>query len=539
MPRRPTAPAVNAYPSDHTKDSRLAAGRHRQRIVLWLLAGLASHGLALAEATTPLSASWRLTDETWELPGGETMGMVGGNVLLEVRPGLKLGVGSYGAVRGNRGGFITLGLAAEGRWPLSADWAAEAGAFVGGGGGRGGATLAGGGLMLRSHLGLSYSLQSWGHRSGRLSLGLSQVDFPSGVIRSRQPYLAYEHDFNSPVYSGWSRPRSSGEGGKAEPAATRAQSFALTARHYRIPGGVRQDNGAAQHPTMELLGAQWTSQIGQDTELRVQADGAMGGRSTGYMQILLGLGQRWAIADGTTLKVQAAAGPAGGGSVDTGGGLLLEAGVALEHALTRQLALEWGLSRLQAPSRSFKANSLDVRLVHHFELPDGRVPRSSASLSRFEHRPLRARLLQQRYQGSTADWRNRPELAVDNLGIALDHFLTEPGGDRQAFLTGQGLAAYSGQAGAYMTGLFGAGLQQGLSERWFAEVEGLVGAAGGGGLATGSGLVVQANASVGYRLSPSLSVMLSAGRMAAPNGPFKAKVAGLGLAWQFTGLTQR
>ena len=89
-----------------------------------------------------------------------------------------------------------------------------------------------------------------------------------------------------------------------------------------------------------------------------------------------------------------------------------------------------------------------------------------------------------------------------------------------------------------MTGLFGAGLQQGLGEHWFAEVEGLVGAAGGGGLATGSGLVVQANASVGYRLSPSLSLMFSAGRMAAPNGPFKAKVAGLGLAWQFTGLTR-
>ena len=529
--------AMHSNPTGPQREGRHRSGR--RSAVLLALAGLTSlFATGLSAAAEPVTASsWRLTDETWKLPGQETMGMIGGNVLLQVRPGLKLGVGSYGAVRGNRGGFITLGVAAEGRWPLNADWAAEAGAFVGGGGGRGGATLAGGGLRLRSHLGLSYSLQSWGHPSGRLGLGVSQVDFPSGVIRSRQPYLAYEHDFNSPVYSGWSRPRSSAAG-PAEPAATRAQSFALTARHYRIPSGVRKNNGASQHPTMDLLGAQWTSQVGENSEMRIQADGAMGGRSTGYMQILLGLGQRWAITNGTTVKLQAAAGPAGGGSVDTAGGLLLEAGVALEHQLTRQLALEWGLSRLQAPSRSFKASSLDIRLVHHFELPDGRVPISSASVRSFEHRPLRARLLQQRYQGSTPDWRNRPELAVDNLGIALDHFLTEPGGDRLAFLTGQGLAAYGGKAGAYMTGLFGAGLQQGLGEHWFAEVEGLVGAAGGGGLATGSGLVVQANASVGYRLSPSLSVMFSAGRMAAPNGPFKAKVAGLGLAWQFTGLTR-
>jgi hypothetical protein len=33
--------------------------------------------------------------------------------------------------------------------------------------------------------------------------------------------------------------------------------------------------------------------------------------------------------------------------------------------------------------------------------------------------------------------------------------------------------------------------------------------------------------------------MLSAGRMAAPNGPFKAQVVGLGLAWELTGLTKR
>ncbi len=95
-------------------------GRHRSRrhsAVLLALAGLTSlFATGLSAAAEPVTASsWRLTDETWKLPGQETMGMIGGNVLLQVRPGLKLGVGSYGAVRGNRGGFITLGVAAEGR----------------------------------------------------------------------------------------------------------------------------------------------------------------------------------------------------------------------------------------------------------------------------------------------------------------------------------------------------------------------------------------------------------------------------------------
>jgi len=90
-----------------------------------------------------------------------------------------------------------------------------------------------------------------------------------------------------------------------------------------------------------------------------------------------------------------------------------------------------------------------------------------------------------------------------------------------------------------MTGLFGAGVHQRLGGPWFGELEGLVGAAGGGGLATGNGLVVQANASVGYQLNPGLSVLASLGQMAAPHGDFRVRVMGLNLAWQFTGLTQK
>ena len=90
-----------------------------QRMMAWLLwrpSDSLSQGHAVqlglgaaaawAEPAPPAlsTGSWRLSDETWQLPHGETMGMTGGNVLLQVHPNLKLGVGSYGAVRGRRGG---------------------------------------------------------------------------------------------------------------------------------------------------------------------------------------------------------------------------------------------------------------------------------------------------------------------------------------------------------------------------------------------------------------------------------------------------
>ena len=90
-----------------------------------------------------------------------------------------------------------------------------------------------------------------------------------------------------------------------------------------------------------------------------------------------------------------------------------------------------------------------------------------------------------------------------------------------------------------MTGLVGAGVQVPVATDWFVEAEGLAGAAGGGGLAVGTGLVSQVNTGIGYRLSNSLSLMGSVGYMTAFDGDFKAKVLGLTMAYQFTGFTAK
>jgi hypothetical protein len=84
-----------------------------------------------------------------------------------------------------------------------------------------------------------------------------------------------------------------------------------------------------------------------------------------------------------------------------------------------------------------------------------------------------------------------------------------------------------------MTGLLGAGLHQPLSERWFVTAEVLVGAAGGGTLATGNGSVWQINGGFGYRVTKSLDLTLTAGRMQAPTGNFKANVIGVNLGYRF------
>ncbi|NOS97691.1 MAG: hypothetical protein HOP25_04385, partial [Methylotenera sp.] len=78
-----------------------------------------------------------------------------------------------------------------------------------------------------------------------------------------------------------------------------------------------------------------------------------------------------------------------------------------------------------------------------------------------------------------------------------------------------------------------------ITDNWFVEGEALLGAAGGGGLRVGGGLVAQGNASIGYQITDALSILATAGRMEALKGDFKANVAGISLAYQFTGFAAK
>ena len=214
---------------------------------------------------------------------------------------------------------------------------------------------------------------------------------------------------------------------------------------------------------------------------------------------------------------------------------MVDAGIGLHQKIFGNNAIELSVSQVRAPSRSFKATSVGLKLVHSFGLPQVSSRAVSASaLAGFEPQQIRIRAVNQTYSGTNPKWRNRtPDKSVSNLGAQLDYFLTP-----NWYLTGQGLAAYSGEAGAYMKGLLGGGYRQQISGPWFVEAEGLVGAAGGGGLAVGGGLVVQANAGIGYQINRSLSVMATAGRIKAVRGDFEANVIGLSLGYQFNMFSQ-
>ncbi|MEY5027981.1 MAG: hypothetical protein RLZ63_296 [Pseudomonadota bacterium] len=458
----------------------------------------------LAQGFKPTHMSVSASQETWKLPAGERMGMSSVGLMQEVSTGLAAGLRAYTATGGQRGGFITLGGVMQGRQPVGPGLNLEAEGFVGAGAGASGQALAGGGLMLRGALGVGVALP----QGARLSVGVSRVRFPSGTIASTQPYVGLSLPFGVQT-------RLDGA-----PVSHYTHQFLPTLKRLSVDAGTRTTAGAAQGD-LGLVGVEWRTFLNTYSYVALETQAAYSGASAGYMDIMAGGGLRLPLTQGVALYTDAMVGGGGGGAVATDSGRLAQLRVGTQLQLGRHWVLDASAARLRATDGSFGGKALGLSLGYQFGSPLGQP---GAGL---QAHALRLRLASQRYSGASADWRNNAEGAVGLVGAQLDYFVTP-----NWYLTGQGLAAATGGAGAYMTGLMGAGAHTELGSHWFAEAEAMLGAAGGGGLNTGSGALGQVNMNLGYALTPRLELIASLGRAQSSGGAFKANVVGVSLAYR-------
>lgn len=486
-----------------------------------------------SDGIATIGGVFRTTFETLSLPADENLGLAGGTFLYEAVDWLSVGPGFYGALTGDRGGFITLGLAGDLEKEINQWVAVTAGLFVGAGGGHGGYDLSGGGLMLRPHAGITFNLRDLANAG----VGISHVEFPDGSISSTQPYVALELPFETLIERGW--PKSSRLGTVTSvriPSSRREISFLY--RYYRPSANSRTTSGTDQHRTIGLVGARWKDYVRENIFLSIEAEGAAQGESNGFMQILLGGGYRFELTDLTHVMLSAGAGVGGGGGVDTGGGFLLNGDLAVQQYLTDSLYLAVSGGYIDAPDGSFEALTAGLQIGYRYGAPalSGETF-NSAALSGYDRRLFRIRTVHQTYLKGGEDWRlHHTDEDVDNLGFQFDYFPA-----RTIYLTGQGIAAYGrGNAGAYMVGLIGAGFHYPLGNTpAFIDLEALVGAAGGGGVAVGGGFVWQTNTGIGIDLTEAFSLTASIGHIDAPGGEFKANVLGVSIGYRFTGFTKK
>jgi len=488
----------------------------RPQIILMLMAVMP----CLAQAPVPMFET-RWTAEVWRLPtqGERHMGVLGLQVDQRWPSGAYVGFGGWGSLTGDRGGFITMGMGGGWRLPLTGPLGVDAGLWVGGGGV--GRASVGGGLMLRGHTGLS-----WTTPQGSYHLEWSRVRFPNGEIDTQQVALSATFPFRLPAWS----LNPAGPPSWPELGHYRDVSISLTAQRYAPTRSSRNLSGQSDSVPLDLGGLEVRLGLDGQTFLVLDSAAAARGKAAGYMDVFLGLGTSVDLVDSGRLRAtgKLVGGSAGGGHLDVGGGAAFKATVGLDALVGRQglLSLSGGL--VLAPAGSFKAWIITLEGGRRFALgtTTGPVapPAWNWSWSGWAFRPSYLRLASARRQGTD------PALPVELVGLSFAHDL-----GHGFEMVGQGNFATAGKAGGFAQGLVGLAWRSpsllGRGPRL--RVQGLLGEAGGGGVDTSGGFLLQPSVGLEQDLGAGWSLQALGGRTWTPQGKLNSTLVEGGLAWRF------
>ncbi len=460
-----------------------------------------------------LDARVRIGAERLHLPDGERMGLVGLTELINVGGEWWVGPGVYGAATGHRGGLFVPGV--EGAWshPFK-DWLAlDAGVFVGGGGGA--AAPVGSGLMLRPHLDLVFRFP--GFYTGPT---LSKVWFPDGKINANQVGWMLNVDSSF-------RYRPADFTGLATDGSATGLGFdhidamvtMAKPRHALTTGGTPLTQ------TIGLVGLRAERTVDGPLWAGIEAAGAGSGGVGGYAEVLGTAGLRWpVIGDRLSLGVRGSVGLGGGGSIDTGGGVLLKTAAGGSLRITRTLGIGAEVGVVDAPGGHYKAATAAVSLNWALDVPQSDLG------NWFDTKPGLPTRMEfgsgvERYRAARKDGHTEP---LEAVVLQMNRFVTP-----NVYVTGQAHSAFGGNAGAYSVGLFGVGAQLPVGTRVRLGVEALGGAAGGGGVDTVGGAVLQGRAYLDVGITDALSLRVGGGKIKSVHGGLDAPTVDAALVFRF------
>jgi len=461
-----------------------------------------------------------------QLPDNESMGLLGGNYLFDLNYNFYSGLGVYGAVKGRRGGFFTGGLDVGWRYFIFRNFFIDLNGFVGGGGG--GAAPQGGGLMLRSAFDAGIKLNQ-----SSIGIGYSYVEFPNGDISSQQVSVNYRYSFESFHFSGWS----SKKGNNIQwlkklrnRSLVNPSQFSLQLTHY-FPYDSVKVSGKKFDNRLDILGIRWRNKLNKDLWLEFETGGAMLGNIDGFAQVFSGLSYENYLGKQVYGNIGVLIGAAGGGDVNTGGGIVYRTFAGLGYQFNPQWSVASQIAWTAALEGDFKAKTALLNVIYHYKslIPAGSStkPTLSNMQSDIKWHRYRIRPGVQRYSHYYGFGRKNDSvknLDVNLVNLKLDSFINS-----NFYVTGHALGAFSGEAGGYAVGLVGPGIQ--INRYLSAEILG--GVAGGGGIAVGSGQIVQPMFNIAWPLDDQWEIEGSAGYIFAVNDDLSAIVTNLGAIYRF------
>ncbi len=491
-----------------------------------ILFGLLVAHTSYAEEVTINKGFYRTSFETLSLSENEEMGIVGASYLLSSDMGFYYGVGVYGSVSGDRGGFFTTGLELGYEHALYKNISFDIGLY-GGGGGSGKAPMVKG-LVLRPHAGLLYDASFW-----RLGVAYSMVTFPSVDISSDQIALQLEIPFETvsantkdsdSLYRSLQQYTGEYEFGWSD-------HYIAAIFHKYFPLGDTKGTESGQSlEDVSLVGFEYGSYFNRAWFGFIETSGAVKDGAGGYAEILGGVGYDLSLYKNLGVKAKLSLGSGGGGEIDTGGGFIYKADAMLYYKPVKQLTVNIGGGYIDAPQGSFSAKTATVSLAYNmtFLETDGNTQYldTDHDLTTGE---WNIRVANQCYLYSETISYTEQDTAVQLFGLKIDRYINE-----NFYLSGQAYSTYSGSINGYASGLVGIGYR---TPRFFEKLslyfEMLGGAGASGNADTEGGAIVQPMAGLEYAFNNTIGMQLGAGRIKSIQGRLNTTVVDIGLVYKF------
>lgn len=381
--------------------------------------------------------------------------------------------------------------------------------------------------MLRPYAGVLYDFEFL-----KLGGGVSRDIFPNGDIDSTQGYFQVDIPFTVLLAAHGGSEEAVPADEKINSGGVAIHRISAIYQTYFPADGVKTTEGNAGDKNFGLAGIAWSRELSNNIFMHMQAAGAMKGDADGYAELFFGGGARYYLSENIGCELKASAGGAGGGRVDTGGGFICKGSAGGFISLPGDVVLSAEGCYVNAPSGSFNGAGFIISIGGEFDiLSEGPGLSSVSAGDLFRPGRWRVRLRNRSYLPSeNMRKKSDSEEAVHLVAFSLDRFFSD-----HIYISGQAVGAYSGGAGGYAEGLFGAGLITGdlfNGLRFFVETS--AGAAGGGGLATDGGSVVYPSAGISWSLGESSSLELSAGLIKAVKGRLSSVVIEAGLGHRFS-----
>ena len=453
--------------------------------------------------------------ESVEISSNEDMTLLGASYFITPKDSnLYYGASLFGTVTGKRGGFFVGGFNLGFNYEFIKDIYFDSGLFLGGGGG--GSAPQGGGLMSKKYIGFNYRLDNY-----LFGLAYSNIEFLNGDIKSSNLAFNFSFAFKT-LYADSQYPKSLNRFNLKNDQDYIDATYQL---YFPLSNSLKTDNTKLT-TTMHLVGVEYGFLIDKDIFVYFESAGAMGGDSTGYMEVLSGVALKNRLNNSFSLKMRTSFGSAGGGRVKTDGGLINKTSFDLIYRFNR-VKTTVGAGYINALEGDFSAFSSRVAVGLDTNFLTLTNKKSSIDYKNIFTKRFNIRVANQRYIYKDNITSKNNGLDVDLIGLKIDMFLNS-----KIYLSGQAFGAYNGDAGGYASGLFGIGYLQNIYKNIFTVVEVDAGAGGGGSLQTGNGSIFELLAGFRYKIDNRFSLEVSKGVINL-NGTLKTDVLDIALVYNF------